>query len=500
MLCHRDYHSRNLMWRDERLCIIDFQDARLGPDTYDLASLLRDSYVDLPEQVVDELIAYFLALQGRSAESAEFRRRFDLMALQRNLKALGTFGYQTTARRNPVYIQYIPRTLNYVRANLHRYPRFAAAADDPGAARRGAEVTRFGLSTHLFHQERLDERHLAIIRSHGFDLIELFATRTHFDYRDPARVAAMRGLAGRRRHRRRQHARADHRRHSGRGLGTGVLERVLGQRRAVRKRSTRRARPSTPAPRSAAASWSSTSACRAGRRFRPATTTRARCGEVSRRSPRRPRRRASRLALEVIPNDLSTPAALTALLESETIDLADAGICLDFGHAHMLGGAPEAVEALSGHVITTHVHDNDGTDDIHLVPFDGTIDWVETLTALWKIGYAGPYVFEVADHGDARGVAAAHGWRPDPPSGDTGGLGGAHRVRTVRYVSAARALDARSAARAEGRDESLCRSTSKTSRNTRASRSPSRAGWPTGGRAARFTFCRSATGPASSRR
>ena len=113
------------MWRDERLCIIDFQDARLGPDTYDLASLLRDSYVDLPGQVVDELIAYFLALQGRSAEGAEFRRRFDLMALQRNLKALGTFGYQTTTRRNPVYIQYIPRTLNYVRANLDRYSRFS---------------------------------------------------------------------------------------------------------------------------------------------------------------------------------------------------------------------------------------------------------------------------------------------------------------------------------------------------------------------------------------
>ena len=126
VLCHRDYHSRNLMWRDERLCIIDFQDARLGPDTYDLASLLRDSYVDLPEQVVDELIAYFLALQGRSADSDEFRRRFDLMALQRNLKALGTFGYQTTTRRNPVYIQYIPRTLNCVRANLQRYSRFAS--------------------------------------------------------------------------------------------------------------------------------------------------------------------------------------------------------------------------------------------------------------------------------------------------------------------------------------------------------------------------------------
>ena len=68
MLCHRDYHSRNLMLHDGSLYIIDFQDARMGPDTYDLASLLRDSYVDLSPQQVDELIAFFLAHQ--SGESA----------------------------------------------------------------------------------------------------------------------------------------------------------------------------------------------------------------------------------------------------------------------------------------------------------------------------------------------------------------------------------------------------------------------------------------------
>jgi aminoglycoside/choline kinase family phosphotransferase len=130
VLCHRDYHSRNLMLRAGSLFIIDFQDARMGPDTYDLVSLLRDSYVDLTSQHVDELIAYFLALRsgpgGVSPEMAtEFRRRFDVMALQRNLKALGTFGYQTVTRGNPVYIQYIPRTLNYVRSNLAKHPRFA---------------------------------------------------------------------------------------------------------------------------------------------------------------------------------------------------------------------------------------------------------------------------------------------------------------------------------------------------------------------------------------
>ena len=126
VLCHRDYHSRNLMFHQGSLYIIDFQDARMGPDTYDLASLLRDSYVDFGEPQVEELIAFFLAKRGASrGEDDDFRRRFDLMALQRNLKALGTFGFQTTSRGNPVYIQYIPRTLSYVRGNLVRYERFA---------------------------------------------------------------------------------------------------------------------------------------------------------------------------------------------------------------------------------------------------------------------------------------------------------------------------------------------------------------------------------------
>jgi aminoglycoside/choline kinase family phosphotransferase len=126
VLCHRDYHSRNLMVHGQRLYLIDFQDARMGPDTYDLASLLRDSYVHLDDGIVEELIAGFLALKGaQGPDPAEFRRRFDLMAVQRNLKALGTFGYQAMTRRNPVYAQYVPRTLRYVRSNLERYARFA---------------------------------------------------------------------------------------------------------------------------------------------------------------------------------------------------------------------------------------------------------------------------------------------------------------------------------------------------------------------------------------
>lgn len=124
VLCHRDYHSRNLMLHRGRLYMIDFQDARMGPDTYDLVSLLRDSYVDVTEAEIDALIAHFLALGG-VGDAAEFRRRFDLMAVQRNIKALGTFGFQSSARGNPAYIQYMPRTLHSVRSNLEKYPRFS---------------------------------------------------------------------------------------------------------------------------------------------------------------------------------------------------------------------------------------------------------------------------------------------------------------------------------------------------------------------------------------
>jgi aminoglycoside/choline kinase family phosphotransferase len=96
----------------------------MGPDTYDLASLLRDSYVDIAESELDGFIAYFLAVRGITGV-VDFRRRFDLMATQRNLKALGTFGYQAAARGNPIYIQYIPRTLKYVRDNFEKHSRFA---------------------------------------------------------------------------------------------------------------------------------------------------------------------------------------------------------------------------------------------------------------------------------------------------------------------------------------------------------------------------------------
>ena len=122
VLCHRDFHSRNLMRHHGRLFWIDFQDARLGPATYDLASLLRDSYVDLPEKFVAERAEEFRlkALPGEAREV--FLRRFELTCVQRNLKALGTFGYMASVRGNGVYLPYVPATLRHARRNLARHP------------------------------------------------------------------------------------------------------------------------------------------------------------------------------------------------------------------------------------------------------------------------------------------------------------------------------------------------------------------------------------------
>ena len=98
-----------------------------------LASQLLRRLADLPglepksARLLDALIAHFLAL--KNSHDSDFRRRFDLMAVQRNLKALGTFGYQTVTRQNPVYIQYIPRTLRYVRENLRKHGRFSRLHD-----------------------------------------------------------------------------------------------------------------------------------------------------------------------------------------------------------------------------------------------------------------------------------------------------------------------------------------------------------------------------------
>jgi aminoglycoside/choline kinase family phosphotransferase len=126
---HRDYHSRNLMVAGRRLGVIDFQDALLGPASYDLASLLRDAYIQLDENLIDRLVEYFLdGLQAHGEarlDHAGFRRLFDLTSVQRNLKAAGRFVYIDRVKHNPKFLADIPRVLGYVKRNLMKYPELA---------------------------------------------------------------------------------------------------------------------------------------------------------------------------------------------------------------------------------------------------------------------------------------------------------------------------------------------------------------------------------------
>src|SRR5262249_42990980 len=96
--------------------------------------------------------------------------------------------------------------------------------------------------------------------------------------------------------------------------------------------------------------------------------------EAARRSVEELQREAAplgvRVAVEVIPNELSRAGSLVHFVEEDVED-DRVGICLDFGHAHMEGDLLDAIETVSGHLITTHVHDNRGKTDDHLVPFDG---------------------------------------------------------------------------------------------------------------------------------
>lgn len=119
---HRDYHSRNLMLSGDQVYVIDFQDARLGPVTYDLASLCYDSYIQHSPEFRRNLEQIFFTLHP----DAKIQRfEYPRVCLQRNLKALGTFGYQATVLGRDFYSQFVPLTLSYVKQHLRKLPEYS---------------------------------------------------------------------------------------------------------------------------------------------------------------------------------------------------------------------------------------------------------------------------------------------------------------------------------------------------------------------------------------
>lgn len=128
---HRDYHSRNLMYCQHNPGILDFQDAVVGPVTYDLVSLLRDCYIEWSDTQVQEWAKGYhqLALQSgvfKNIDINRFLRWFDFMGIQRHLKAVGIFSRLNYRDKKPNYLKDIPRTLGYISQVSSRHPELAA--------------------------------------------------------------------------------------------------------------------------------------------------------------------------------------------------------------------------------------------------------------------------------------------------------------------------------------------------------------------------------------
>lgn len=130
IVVHRDFHSRNLMVVDGRNPgVLDFQDAVIGPLTYDLVSLLRDCYIAWPQPSVDRWVAeYFSKLDLPGIDFEEFYRWFDLTGLQRHLKAVGIFSRLDIRDRKPGYLADIPRTLKYIQTVAGKYTELSTVS------------------------------------------------------------------------------------------------------------------------------------------------------------------------------------------------------------------------------------------------------------------------------------------------------------------------------------------------------------------------------------
>ena len=259
---------------------------------------------------------------------------------------------------------------------------------------------KFGISTHLFHNERLTEAHLSAVKRHGFDCVEFFATRSHVDYTTDAEAQKVRTWL----------ANTGVKAHSVHAPITNALKNgewgeVWSNAAADSSRRQLAVAESSRAMHFAAAVGARLVVVHLGvpdsmQAPGPDNDPGALSRSLSALAAEA-RSHGLTLALEVIPNRLSTPEALVTRLESASeIEDADEivghGVCLDVGHAHMMaGGAVDAVEVLGGHLVTSHIHDNAGKRDDHLVPFEGTINWSALVMAMEKVGYDGVWMFEI---------------------------------------------------------------------------------------------------------
>jgi sugar phosphate isomerase/epimerase len=263
---------------------------------------------------------------------------------------------------------------------------------------------RFGISTHLYHEQPLGPEHLRELAEFGFHHVELFATLGHFDYHSPAAIDQLAGwLREAQLELHSVHAPiVEHVRHGewGPPLSTAAAA------DAARTRAVAEAVAAIEIARTIPYRYLVVH-LGVPDDMKPPADANARL--AAQRSLVEIAEAAARVgvqvAVEVIPNKLSAAHALVRLVEEDLdLDQPGVGICLDMGHAFLMGDLADAIETVSGELMTTHVHDNRGRNDEHLVPFDGRIDWPTALMSLEKVGYEGLIIFELANTSTPREV------------------------------------------------------------------------------------------------
>ncbi len=145
-VCHRDYHSRNLMLKHGKMIVIDFQDARLGPIQYDLVSLVHDSYVNLSPTSIAALKNDYIhkarEVGPKGCIREDFEDIFRLQTIQRCFKACGSFASFLNTRNDTRYLKYIGNTVNLVGRTLHdsgKFPLFTRIINDSDLMTRNYE-------------------------------------------------------------------------------------------------------------------------------------------------------------------------------------------------------------------------------------------------------------------------------------------------------------------------------------------------------------------------
>jgi len=254
----------------------------------------------------------------------------------------------------------------------------------------------FGISTHLYHQQRLSREHLAQIAGYGFEAIELFATRSHFDYHDPAAIGRLAewlkdtGLTLHSIHAPiTDHFGAD---------AEGTTYSTASADNARRQAAVREAEAALAIVEQIPAKFMVVHLGVPGARAAAGDNSRAAASRSAEEICTLAEPLGVRVALEVIPNDLSSAQAVVTMLDRD-FEGTSVGLCMDFGHAHLMGDVADAIEIAAEHLVTTHVHDNKRREDDHLVPYQGTIDWPAALVTMRKIGYDGTYMMELASTG-----------------------------------------------------------------------------------------------------